>query len=324
MCKSRCSVFLLAALALAATGCSKGETAPGGGKGDAKGEGSYKYKVGLLTYSLAEEFGVDTLRGAERTAEKVGMKIIAPDPSGDLQKQISQLEDFIQQKVDAVIISPIDGGGIVPYVKEARKAGIKIINYDIEAATEVEAKVLSDNKEGGRMSARHLVGTVGEKAKVLILSDNPGVITAMERIDGFKEIMAQHPGIKLVEQISNGTRDTHQKTTENMLTAHPDIDAIFCFDGDHTLGAYAALQGLGNKKTLIAGYDASPEQIAIMKKEGAKCQIISSVALFPKAIGRIAVDTCNRVLSGEKITGVVYTDIGLATREKIGEFVDKD
>jgi ribose transport system substrate-binding protein len=149
---------------------------------------------------------------------------------------------------------------------------------------------------------------------VLILSDNPGVITAMERIDGFKEIMAQHPGIKLVEQISNGTRDTHQKTTENMLTAHPDIDAIFCFDGDHTLGAYAALQGLGNKKTLIAGYDASPEQIAIMKKEGAKCQIISSVALFRRRSDGSRWTPATR-LSGEKITGS-YTRTSFSQRGK--------
>lgn len=286
--------------------------------------GNSKYTIAVLTWSLAEEFGVDIVTGAKKKAEELGVNIVAPDPAGDMQKEIAIIEDLIQQKVDAVCIAPVDANAVIPYIDQLREAGIVVVNYDIETEAEVDAKVLSDNRDGGRMAAEYMIKEMGESGKVLVLSEVPGVTTAEERIAGFMEVIQKYPNIEVVDQLSNGTRDTHRATTENMLTAHPDITGIFCFMGDNTLGAYAACQAMGREDVLISGYDASPEQWEIMLKDGPDCQIISSVALFPKAIGRVSVDTAFQILEGQKVDDVVWTELGLLTAKDAKNFVDID
>lgn len=319
------ALSLALVLALAACGGgtpSSGTSAAGGSTSTAKGDDGYT--IAVLTWSLAEEFGVDIVAGAEKMAAELGVNVIAPDPAGDMQKEIAIIEDLIQQQVDAVCIAPVDADAVVPYIDKLREAGILVVNYDIETTAEVDAKVLSDNKEGGRMAAEYMVQEMGESGKVLVLSEVPGVTTAEERIAGFMEYMEQYPDIEIVDQLSNGTRDTHRSTTENMLTAHPDITGIFCFMGDNTLGAYAACQAMGRTDVVIAGYDASPEQMEIMKKDGPDCQLICSVALFPKAIGRVSLETAYKLLEGETVDDVVWTELGLMTAKDIDSFVDID
>lgn len=279
-----------------------------------------KYTVAVLTWSLAEEFGVDIVRGAEEKAEELGVRVVAPDPQGSVQKEISIIEDLIQQRVDAVCIAPVDANAIAPYIDNIREAGIPVINYDIEVDTEVEAKVLTDNHEGGEMAAKSLIAEIGESGKVLVLEEKPGVTTAEERIAGFVDYMENYPNIEIVTQLSSGTRDTHRSTTENMLMAHPDIKGIFTFMGDNTLGAYTAVRAMGRNDVLIAGYDASPEQIEIMKRYGQDSQIISSVALYPEKIGSLSLELAYKVLEGEDVPEVTYSEIGLLTPDNVDEF----
>ena len=317
-------IVSLAACSGAASSAVPTTSAPAASGASAPAADGDGYTIAALTWSLAEEFGVDIVEGATKKAEELGVTIVAPDPAGDMQKEISIIEDLIQQKVDAVCIAPVDAEAVVPYIDKLRAAGIVVVNYDIETTAEVDAKVLSDNREGGRMDAEYLVNEMGESGKVLVLSEVPGVTTAEERIAGFMEYIEQYPDIEVVDQLSNGTRDTHRATTENMLTAHPDITGIFCFMGDNTLGAYAACQAMGRTDVLIAGYDASPEQVQIMEKDGPECQLISSVALFPKAIGRVSVETAYKILEGETVDDVVWTELGLLTAKDAANFVDID
>lgn len=311
-------------LASCGTAPAQSSTAAASSESMATPEGKKEYTIAVLAWSLAEEFGVDIVSGATKKAEELGVKVISPDPAGDMQKEIAIIEDLIQQKVDAICVAPVDAAAIVPYIDKVREAGIVVVDYDIETEAKVDAKVLSDNKAGGKMAAEYLVKEMGEKGKVLILEEVPGVTTAEERIAGFAEEIAKYPNIEIVRQLSNGTRDTHRATTENMLTAHPDITGIFCFMGDNTLGAYAACQAMGRTDVKIAGYDASPEQVELMKKDGPDCTIISSVALFPKAIGRVALETAYKILEGETIDGVVNTELGMLKAKEVDSFVDKD
>ena len=320
--KKRFFAMLLAVvmtLSLAACGSSE-ESA----KSDADSSSGDKasVKVGLITYSLGEEFGVDTLSGMQKVADAEGWDLEAPDPAGDLQKQIAQLEDMIQKKMDVIIIAPVDGSAIVPYLQEAKDAGITVINYDIVAETDIcDAVIAADNIGGGASAADELGEALGGEGKVLILTDNPGVVVIDERCKGFREEMEEkYPNIELVEQISNGTRDTHQKTTENMLTAHSDLAGIFAPDGDHTLGAYSACKQMDRTEVKVMGYDASPEQVTIMEEDGEDGIIIGSVAQFPILLGRVCGETAIRLLDGEKIEDTVFVDIGLAMANDIENF----
>ena len=283
-----------------------------------------KYTIAVLAWSMAEEFGVDVINGAKAKAEELGdIRVIHPDPAGDMAKEISILEDLIQQKVDAIVVAPVDANAIIPYTKKVMDAGIVLVNYDIETSGSVSAKVLSDNKAGGAMAADYLVSRMGKTGKVLILTEVPGVTTTEERIAGFKERMSEiAPQVEFIEQLSNGTRDTHRATTENMLQAYPDIDAIFCFMGDNTLGAYTACKANNRQDILISGYDATKEQYDIMAADGTNCNLISSVALYPSRIGALSLETAYNILESKEVDKIIWTELGLLRADKLGNYED--
>ncbi len=277
-----------------------------------------EYTVAMITYSLAEEFGVDVLKGAQEKADELGINLVYQDPAGDMQKDISIMEDLITQGVDAICISPIDADAIVPYIDKAREQGIVVVDWDIETDAEVDAKVLTDNFEGGAMGADYLVEKMGTEGKVLIVADLESVTSTFERSTGFTERMAEiAPDVEIIEQLSSGTRDTHRATVENMLQAYPDITGIFCPDGDRTLGAYVACQANGRQDVLIAGYDATPEQKEIMLKDGAACNMICATDLHPDNLGRVSTEIAYQVLTGEEVEPVTMSPISLMTAEKV-------
>ena len=276
-----------------------------------------EYVIGMVTYSLAEEFGVDVVDGATAKAGEIGgIEVVYPDAAGDMQKSISIVEDMTTQGVDAICIAPVDADAIVPYIDQAREAGIVVVNWDIETDAEVDAKILNDNFAGGAMGADYLVEKMGTEGTVLIVDDLESVTTTYERNQGFEDRMKEiAPNVKIIRQLSSGTRDTHRSTVENMLQAYPEITGIFCADGDRTLGAYVACQANNRQDVLIAGYDATAEQLEVMLDDGPECNLICSTALYPDRIGALAIETAYKILQGEEVEPVQYSEIGLLTAE---------
>ena len=285
-----------------------------------------KRTIAVVTYSLAEEFGVDVIKGAEAKAEELGnIEIVYPDAAGDMQKSIAIVEDMTTQGVDAICISPVDASATIPYIEKAREAGIAVINWDIEMDTEVDAKVLTDNFEGGAIGADYLVEKMGDKGTVLIVDDLESVTSTYERNKGFEDRLKEiAPDVKVIRQLSSGTRDTHRSTVENMLQAYPEITGIFCPDGDRTLGAYVACEANDRKDVLIAGYDATPEQLEIMLKDGPDCNMICATALHPDKIGSLSVEIANKILDGEEVEEVTYSEVDLMKATEAENWVTEE
>lgn len=277
-----------------------------------------KYTIAMITYSLAEEFGVDVLTGAQEKAAELGVNLVYQDPAADMQKDIAIMEDLITQGVDAICIAPVDAQAIAPYIEQAREKGVVVVNWDIETQAEVDAKVLTDNFEGGALGAEYLVEKMGTQGKVLVVSDLESVTSTYERNKGFEDKMAEiAPDVEIVEQLSSGTRDTHRATVENMLQAHPDITGIFCADGDRTLGAYVACQANIRQDVLIAGYDATPEQKEIMQQDGAECNMICATNLHPDNLGKLSTEIAYKILEGEEVPEITMSDIDLMKAEDV-------
>lgn len=277
----------------------------------------------MVTYSMAEEFGVDVVKGAQAKCDEIGnIKLVYPDSAGDMQKNIAIVEDLITQKVDAICIAPVDADAIVPYLDKARAEGITVVNWDIETDAEVDAKVLTDNFYGGALGAEYLVERMGTEGTVLIVDDLESVTSTYERNKGFEDKLTEiAPNVKVIRQLSSGTRDTHRSTVENMLQAYPDITGIFCPDGDRTLGAYIACQANGRQDVLIAGYDATPEQLEIMLQDGPDCNMICATALHPDRLGSIAVEVADKILNGETVDEVIYSEVDLMKASEAEKWV---
>jgi ribose transport system substrate-binding protein len=283
-----------------------------------------KYRVAVLTWSMAEEFGVDVVKGAQGAADKHGIEMMYPDPAGDMQKEIAIIEDLIQQKIDAVLIAPVDAEAVVPYIGKLREAGIIVVDYDIETKAECDAYIMSDHYNGGRKTGEEFLKKHPNKGKVLIVDDVPGVTTAELRNKGFEDYIKEHaPEVEIIHQLSTGTRDTHRATIENMIMAHPDLTGIFCFMGDIAIPAYFVLQSNDRQDIVLAGYDATPEQVEIMKNAGPDCNLVVSVALYPKNIGRVSMETAYDLLEGKAKPGIrVETVNGLLTPSNAATFED--
>lgn len=285
------------------------------------------YNVAILTWSMAEEFGVDVVKGAQYAADQHGINLVNLDPAGDMQKEIAIIEDLVQQDIDAVVIAPVDAEAVVPYIDMMVEAGIIVVDYDIETSAFCHAYVMSDHYQGGWDSAEIFLERHGEEGTVLLVEDVPGVTTAELRNQGFEDCLKQKaPNIKVIRQLSVGTRDTHRATIENMLTAYPEISGIFCFMGDIAIPAYNVCKTLGRSDIIIAGYDATPEQVEIMLNDGPDCQLICSLALYPKNIGRVAMETAYGLLAGELQAGEnglrVNTANGMLRAEDAASFED--
>lgn len=322
--KQLLGVLLGTALVVSAiSGCSSGSQGAGApaagaqtaaeGKTEAEKDAKKDRTIAVVVYSMAEEFGVDVIKGATQKAEELGgINIVYPDAAGDMQKSIAIVEDLTTQKVDAICIAPVDADAVIPYINQARAQGITVVNWDIETTAEVDAKVLTDNFYGGAIGAEYLVERMGKEGTVLIVDDLESVTSTYERNKGFEDKLKEiAPDVKVIRQLSSGTRDTHRSTVENMLQAYPEITGIFCPDGDRTLGAYIACEANNRKDVLIAGYDATPEQLEIMLKDGPECNMICATALHPDRLGSLSVEIANKILDGETVDQVTYSEVDL-------------
>jgi len=288
-------------------------------------EGDAPYRVAVIVWSMAEEFGVYVVEGARRAADRLGISMTNHDPAGDMQKMIAIIEDLIQQEVDAVIIAPVEGTGASPYVDAMREAGIIVVNYDLEVDTFADGYVLSDNYQGGRDSGElFLERYLEDEGLVFVTQDYPSVLATIDRSNGFSDYVKENrPGMTFVDQLTVGTRDTYRTTIENTLTAYPETIGIFCYTGDIAIVAHNVVKTIGREDIIICGYDATPEQIEIMKQDGLDSNLISSVALYPINIGRLCVETAFGLLEGDIEPGIRIESVcGMLTPANVNEFED--
>ncbi|HEX8688569.1 MAG TPA: substrate-binding domain-containing protein, partial [Pyrinomonadaceae bacterium] len=222
-----CVAGVLCALS-AAAGCQ-----PGGRKGAAGGTAK---RVGVTLLTREHEFYRELESGLCQAAEKAGFQVLITSGDFDLAKQQSQIENFVVQKVDAVVVCPADSKGIGPAIDRANAAGIPVFTADIKAqGGKVVSHIASDNLEGGRMAAAYIAEAIGGQGSVGIIGQQE-VQTGLDRENGFKEEIGKHPGIKVVAVLNGkGVRDQALKAAEDMLQGHPDIKAIFGINDDSAL-----------------------------------------------------------------------------------------
>jgi ribose transport system substrate-binding protein len=304
----------LALVTMMALGCSGGpkETpAPGAGGGAAAG----KRVVGVTLLTQTHDFFKDLEGGLREEAKARGLELVVTACEMDPAKQASQIEDFVAQKVSAILAAPCDSDAIVAHLGGPEKAGIPVFTADIAAhGGKVISHVASDNVLGGRLAAQALVKHMGGKGKVLII-DHPTVASVQDRVKGFEEELKKHPEITIVGRpSSDGQRAKAQAAMEDMLQAHRDLKGVFGINDDSALGAATVLEAAGRKDVVVIGYDATPEAQRAIKSGG---PLKADVIQYPKKIGRTAIEMIDRYLKGEKVPALVAVEVGVVDQESL-------
>jgi ribose transport system substrate-binding protein len=281
-----CTALLLGAL-FVTTGCQRG------------GKGAGGKRIGVTLLTREHVFYKDLEAGLREAADKHGYQLTVTSGDMDLAKQQSQIENFIVQGVDAIIVCPADSKGIGPAIEQANRANIPVFTADIAAqGGQVVSHVASDNLEGGRLAAQFIAKALGGQGEVGVIGQQE-VQSGLDRETGFKEEMRKHPGIKVVSTLNGGgLRDKALKAADDMLQGNPGIKGIFGINDDSALGALSAAETRGRGDMVIVGYDAIPEAVKAIQRGSA---LKADVAQQPKELGSKTIEAIATHFAGGQV-----------------------
>lgn len=252
-----------------------------------------------------------------------GVTLQFEDARSDVVKQLSQVESFISQKVDALIVNPVDTAATQRITKAAVAAGIPLVYVnrrpDDSKLPQGVVTVASDDLEAGRMQMQYLADKMGGKGDIVILLGDLANNSTTNRTKGVKEILAKYPAIK-IEQEQTGTwsRDKGMTLVNDWLTQGRDFNAVISNNDEMAIGAAMALKGAGKEKgsVLIAGVDGTPDGLNAIKKGD------MAVSVFQDAKGQAdgSIDTAVKMVKKQPVEQTVWVPYRLITPENVDQF----
>ncbi|WP_439559148.1 sugar ABC transporter substrate-binding protein [Dyadobacter sp.] len=288
-----------------------------GKSGESSGE---KLVVGATMLSMQNEFIVNVSDEMEAKAKELGVELITVDAERSALKQVEQVESFIAQGVDAIIINPCEVEASSPAVKLAMNAKIPIINVNSETSAKPTAFVGSDDTESARIAMKYLAERLGGKGNILIMHGFMGQAAQLKRDNGAKEILKANPGLKLLaEQTGEWDRAKGMSLTENWIQSYgSQINAIFAHNDEMGMGAVKALEAAGIKnKVIVVSVDAIPDALQAVKKGTLNATIFQNA----REQGSKAIETAVKAARKEPFDKEVLIPFQLVTKENVGEFL---
>ncbi|MEZ4700273.1 MAG: substrate-binding domain-containing protein [Rhodothermales bacterium] len=275
-------------------------------------------RVGVTVLTMTHPFFLDLVDALQQEADANGIEVMLVSGEFDIAKQQNQIADFIVQGVDALIVTPTDSRAIGTSIAEANRAGIPVFTADIAALAEgvdVVGHVGIDNYDGGKKAGRAIVEMLRGQGRVGIV-DHPEVESVIERTRGFRDAIAEaNAADAAVEIVSvlpgSGSMDKAFKATEDMLQAHPDLDAIFGINDETALGALAAIEKAGKAgRVQVVGFGGKKEAIEAVDRGALYADVIT----YPREIGRLSIQAVVAYARGESVPAVQLIPTELYTR----------
>jgi len=275
--------------------------------------------IGLMVQDMSNPFFSAMDKGAKDAAAKIGATLNTQDAQLDLANQNTQIDAFIQQGVNLIVISAVDEAGIEPAIQRAKEAGVIVIAVDTPAHG-ADAVVMTNAVQAGEKSCDYLFQQMGGKGEVLLVDGTP-IQTIIDRINGCKTVAKNYPDIKIVgQQASKNDRASGLAVTTDMLTANPDVTGIFGMNDPSALGAVLAVEQAGKTSQIkVTGVDGSPEAVAELTREGSPFigTATQNPAEMVRQAVRIAVDMTEGKMPAEK---TVLIPSVLVTRETVKDY----
>ena len=308
------AILLTAAVVGALSGCTQNQN---GGATSGQSSGAATKTIGVSIQDLQAQFYAAMQQGMKDEAAKYGYKITFTDANRDQARQTSQVEDFLSQRVDAIILTPVDSKAVGPAIVEANNANVPVFTADIASTSSkgvVVSHVASDNMQGGRVGADLLCKALGGQGSVAII-DQPEVTSVQDRVKGFRqELAAKCPNVKIVaDQTAGGDRGVAATVMDNLLQTYPNLTGVFGINDDSALGALKSIKSAGKLGTIkVVGYDATPEA----RKAIDTGQMVGDPEQHPDQIGKLTIDQIHLYFSGKKPAKYIPVPVGSYTGTK--------
>ncbi|MFQ1047824.1 ribose ABC transporter substrate-binding protein RbsB [Avibacterium paragallinarum] len=256
-----------------------------------------KETIALAVSTLDNPFFVSLKEGAEKEADKLGYNLVVLDSQNDPAKELANVEDVTVRGAKVLLINPTDSTAVANAVRMANQKNIPVITLDRGAAQgKVVSHIASDNVAGGKMAGDFIAEKLGDNAKVIQLEGIAGTSAARERGEGFKQAVEAHKFDVLASQPADFDRTKGLNVMENLLTAQPNVQAVFAQNDEMALGAIRAVQA-ANKSVLIVGFDGTDDGVKAVKSG----KLAATIAQQPALIGALGVQTADKVIKGEAV-----------------------
>jgi len=279
-----------------------------------------KLRILVSPKGLTHNFWLSVKAGADSAGKEFGAQIIWKGPAleTDIAGQISIIEDYINKRVDAIVMAACDAKALIPVVEEAHRRGIVVITVDSGLDSDIpHSFVASDNILGAKIAADVLAELIGGAGEVACIPFIPGAETSIWRENGFKEGLEKYPQIKLAAvQYSQAEVATAMAVTENILTAWPDLKGIFAANEAGAIGAAQALiaRNLQGRVKMVA-FDAAPNEIEALQSGVIQALIVQN----PFGMGYFGVKSAVEVINGKQVEKRIDTGITVITAENLND-----
>lgn len=311
-------VVLAALLTLAA--CAPPAT-PVPAEPAAPAAGSDTLDIAVIVKAVTSDYWKAVGAGVEQAMladPTIKASFLGPNEETDIEGQIRIIESAIASKVDAIAVAPSQADQVQPTLEKAVAAGIPVvlIDTDITGFTNKAAFVGTDNRLGGQLGGEFIVKALQAGDEVAIIRGAAGDPVHNQREEGAKTAM-EAAGLTVVAvQPADSDRAKGQTVAENLLTANPNLKAIFATNDEMALGAANAAKAAG-KSLIIVGFDASPDALQAIQ-EGV---LAGSIAQFAGKIGELGTLTAAQVARGETVEAFVNTGVEVVSKDNVAQFM---
>lgn len=292
-----------------------------GENANANDAGSDQLVVGFSQIGAESAWRTAETKSIRGEAEERGIDCRMADGANDQANQIRSLRTFISQGVDAIILAPVVKTGWDPVLREIKEAGIPVVLVDRGIETSdpslYATLVAADFVEEGRQAAHWLVKTTGGNATIVELQGTTGSDPAIDRSRGFREVIAQHPDMRIIRaQDGDFRRENGKRILETILKAEQPgtITAVYAHNDDMALGAIRAIEEAGLKPGVdvhVVSIDGIRDAIESVANGKLGCSIECSPLLGP-----LAFDAVEKLVKGEAVEPRTVVPYQVFEREK--------
>ncbi len=284
--------------------------------GDTSSEGGRIF--GYTCMDGTNPFFVALENSIREVVEANGDTLISMDPANDSNTQIDQIEDMISRGVEVMFVNPVDADGIIPALDMLKEADIPMFGFDTQVGdmSYLVSYAGSDNYNAGYVCGVDLAEKVPEGGDILVI-DSPTMQSITDRVDGFLAAI-EESGVAfniVGQQDGQGNQQVSNQKATDMLTANPDVVAIFGGNDPTALGAYTAADAAG-LSPMIYGVDGSPDVKALL----GSTMMEGTGAQSPMTIGKTIAETAYSWLNGEEVEEFIPIETFLITADNVAEY----
>jgi ribose transport system substrate-binding protein len=278
------------------------------GKNDEPGQ---KVKIGFSAPAADHGWMGAITKATQAEAKKFSdVELIVAEGTNDVNLQISQVETFINQKVDAIVLLPFDGAALTPVAIKAMEAGITVVNVDREFDSTFAARttILGDNKGMGVSAGTYICKEMKGK-KDAVIAEIAGIDSlplTQARSQGFKEALADC-GLKVNNRVAaEFTVESGEKAAANLLQAAPKLDAIWNHDDDQGVGVMAAIKNSGRTEFFVVGGAGSAN---VMREIKSGNSLLKATVIYPSTQGADGVRLARLLVQKKALGDLVEVEV---------------